>query len=57
MKNISAAEADSVEAAINNVNAWRIAKPGIFKSYKIEPAMDVKELIPIGVQLAKKVKG
>jgi hypothetical protein len=54
---ISIAEADSVEAIMNNVNAWRIAKPGIFKTYKIEPAMDTKELIPIGVQLAKKVKG
>jgi hypothetical protein len=54
---ISISEADSVAAVMNNVNAWRIAKPGIFKSYKIEPAMDTKEYIPIGVQLAKKVKG
>ena len=54
---ISIAEADSVEAIMNDVNAWRIAKPGIFKTYKIEPATDTKGLIPIGVQLAKKVKG
>ena len=54
---ISVSEAESVEAIMNNVNAWRIAKPGIFKFYKIEPAMDTKELIPIAVQLAKKVKG
>jgi len=54
---ISVSEAESVEALMNNVNAWRIAKPGIFKFFKIEPAMDTKELIPIAVQLAKKVKG
>jgi hypothetical protein len=46
-----------VEAIMNNVHAWRIAKPGIFKFYKVEPAMDTKELIPIGIQLAKRVKG
>ena len=57
MWGISIAEAESVEAIMRNVNAWRIARPGVFKSYKIEPAMDTKELIPIGVQLAKQVKG
>ncbi len=57
MWGISVSEADSVEALMNNVNAWRIAKPGIFKVFKIEPAMDTKELIPIAVQLGKKVKG
>ena len=30
MWGISIAEADSVEAIMNNVNAWRIAKLGIF---------------------------
>ena len=50
-------KAESVEALMNNVNAWRIAKPGIFKSYKIEPAMETRELIPVVVKLAKKVKG
>lgn len=53
---ISVSEADSVEALMNNVHAWRIAKPGIFTFFKIEPAMDTKELIPLGVQLAKRVK-
>lgn len=41
---------------MNNVNAWRIAKPGIFKSYKIKPAMQAVELLPLVVQLAKKVR-
>lgn len=54
---ISISEADSVEAVMDSVNAWRIAKPGIFKSYKIEPAMNTNELIPRVVQLAKKVRG
>jgi len=54
---ISVSEADSVEALMKNVYAWRIAKPGVFKFFKIEPAMDTKELIPIGVQLAKKIRG
>ena len=53
---ISVSEAESVDALMRNVHAWRIAKPGIFKFYKIEPAMDTKDLIPIGVQLAKKIK-
>lgn len=54
---ISVSEAESVEAIMRNVHAWRIAKPGMFKFYKIEPAMETKELIPIGIQLAKDVKG
>jgi hypothetical protein len=54
---ISITEAESVEAMMNNVNAWRIAKPGIFKTYKVEPAMDTKELIPKVVNLGRKVKG
>ena len=54
---ISVSEAESVESLMNNVSAWRIAKPGIFKFFKIEPAMDTKELIPLVVQLGKKVKG
>ena len=57
MWGISVSEADSVEALMKNVYAWRIALPGIFKFFKIEPAMDTKEFIPIGVQLVKKVKG
>ena len=57
MWGIAVSEAESVEAIMNNINAWRIAKPGIFKSYKISPAMDTKDLIPIAVQLGKKVKG
>lgn len=54
---ISISEADSVDALMNNVNAWRIAKPGIFKSYKIAPAMETKDLIPKVVNLGRKIKG
>jgi len=54
---ISVSEADSVEALMNNVNAWRITKPGIFKSYKIAPAMETRELIPKVVNLGRKIKG
>jgi hypothetical protein len=53
---ISISEAEKIEDIMNNVNAWRIAKPGIFKSYKIEPAMQAVELLPLVVQLSKKVK-
>ncbi len=57
MWGISISEAESVEALMNNVNAWRIAKPGIFKFFKVEPAMETQELIPLVVQLGKKIKG
>ena len=53
---ISISEAEKVEDIMDNVNAWRIAKPGIFKSYKIEPAMETNTLMPRVVQLRKKVK-
>jgi hypothetical protein len=42
---------------MNNVNAWRIAKPGIFKTFKVAPAMEARELIPKVVNLARKIKG
>ncbi len=54
---IAVSEADSVEALMNNVNAWRIAKPGIFRIFKVAPAMEARELIPKVVNLARKVKG
>ena len=53
---ISITEAESVEAMMKNVNAWRIAKPGIFKSYKIQPAQETKELIPVILKLGRKIK-
>ena len=57
MWGISISEAESVDALMNNVNAWRIAKPWIFKSYKIEPAMETRQLIPNVLKLGRKVKG
>ena len=54
---ITIVEAETEEQLTEITGMWRIAKPGIFKFFKIEPAMDTKELIPIAVQLAKKVKG
>ena len=53
---ISIFETDSTEAIANNINMWRISKPGIFKMVKIEPALETRELIPIGMKLAKKLK-
>jgi hypothetical protein len=53
---ISIFEAESMEAIANNINMWRIAKPGIFKMIKIEPAMATTELIPIVMKLGRKLK-
>ena len=53
---ISIFEAESMESIFNNINMWRIAKPGIFKMIKIEPAMETREIIPIGMKLARKLK-
>jgi len=53
---ISISEAEKVEDVMKSLNVWRIAKPGIFKKVKIQPAMDTKSLMPVMTQLAKKVK-
>ena len=53
---IAVSEADSGDALMNNVNAWRIAKPGIFLTFKTAPAMETRELIPKVVNLARKIK-
>ena len=53
---IAISKAEKAEDIANNINMWRIAKPGIFKSIKIEPALETKELIPIMLKLARKIK-
>ncbi len=50
-------DVENEEAAITNVNTWRIAKPGIFKLYKLAVAMEAKDAIPVVLALSKRIKG
>lgn len=54
---ITVAEAESEEALMKDANLWRIAKPGIFKVLKSSPAMKTEEVLPLMVQLKKKLTG
>jgi len=56
MWGISVAEAETAENIANNINVWRIAKPGIFKSIKTELALEIVQLLPLGLKLSRKVK-
>ena len=48
--------ADSEEVLLQSAQIWRIAKPGIFKVFKISPVVDLVKAIPFLVQLGKKLK-
>lgn len=54
---VSISEAESEEAIMNEVNMWRIAKPGMIRVFKSAIAMKSADAIPLMVKLAKKVKG
>ena len=45
------------EAMFKDVNMWRIAMPGIFKSIKSAVAMEAVKLIPVLLKLSKDIKG
>jgi hypothetical protein len=53
---VSISEADSEEAMLRGTNLWRIAKPGIFKSIKTTPAMELANTIPLLVKLKEEIK-
>lgn len=53
---IAVSEAETAEDITNNINLWRIAKPGIFKSIKVEPALETVQLIPQVLKLSRKLK-
>ena len=54
---ISISKAESEEAVMREASGWRIAKPGVFTKYKIAPAMEVAQVLPVVTKLAKQVKG
>jgi hypothetical protein len=53
---IAVVETDSAVDIAQNANSWRVALPGIFKTYNIAPALDVESYIPIGAKLVRKIK-
>jgi len=53
---ISISKAETAEDITNNINLWRIAKPGIFRSIKVELASEIVQLIPQVFKLSRKVK-
>jgi hypothetical protein len=54
---VTISKSDTVEAIINEANGWRIAMPGIFIKFKIAPAMEVAQVLPMMTKLAKKIRG
>ena len=54
---ITIEEADSEEALMRNTQMWRIAKPGMIKSIKSTPALEVAKGIPVVMKLNKDIKG
>ncbi|MHA1542582.1 MAG: hypothetical protein ACTSQH_06375 [Candidatus Hodarchaeales archaeon] len=52
---ISLLKIESEEAAIKVANRWRIALPGVFKSWKGALAMDVEKAMPMIAALAEKI--
>ncbi|MHA2038594.1 MAG: DUF3303 domain-containing protein [Promethearchaeota archaeon] len=54
---ITIVEADSEEQMVEMAAMWRIAKPGIFKSIKTTPALEIVKTVPLLMKLAQKIKG
>ncbi len=53
---VTISESESEDVIFNDVNMWRIAKPGIFKTVKIAPAMKIEEVLPLMFKLKKKLE-
>jgi hypothetical protein len=53
---IAVVETDSAKDIAQNVNSWRMALPGIFKTYNVAPALDVESYVPIALKLARKFR-
>ncbi len=52
---ISLLKIESEEAAFKVANRWRIALPGVFKSWKGALAMDVDKVMPMIAAMAEKI--
>ncbi|TFG27299.1 MAG: hypothetical protein EU532_07715 [Promethearchaeota archaeon] len=53
---VSIVDTDTVEDALRNANAWRLALPGIFTVFKTCMAAEVEQYAPTLVQLIRKFK-
>ena len=53
---VTIVEAETEEQMVNNAQMWRIAMPGIFKSIKTTPGIEIMKLLPILSKLAKQIK-
>ena len=49
-------EDDSEEAMFKDVNMWRIALPGCFKTIKAAVAMEAAKVVPLLLKLSKDIK-
>ena len=49
-------EDDSEEAMFKDVNMWRIALPGVFKTIKAAVAMEAAKVVPLLLKLSKDIK-
>jgi len=50
---ITIAEADTEEQLVKDMSVWRMAKPGLFKTTKTSPAMEIAQVLPILMKLKK----
>ena len=49
-------EDQNEEAMFKDMNMWRIAMPGVFKTVKSSVAMEATKLIPLLMKLSKDIK-
>lgn len=53
---VTISESETEEQMVRDAQMWRIAMPGVFKSIKTTPGIDIVKLLPILSKLAKEVK-
>ena len=48
-------ETDSVESMMKNAYMWRVALPGLFKTYNIAPVAEIEEIVPLLAKMMRKI--
>jgi len=53
---VAIVDTDSAEDIAQNANSWRVALPGMFKTYNVSPVLEVEKYVPIGAKLVRKIR-
>jgi len=53
---VAIVETESVDDVMKNAYEWRLALPGMFKTYNIAPVAEVEQAVPLLAKMIRKIK-